>query len=257
MVAASARGWGDPGSPGSATQKAYRRDNIVTARIAGVDWLVHRKFEPILRELLERHVVPVIGPLTMRADDWSYAPRCIRGTGPGTSRPCVMSNHAWGLAVDVNATQNVMGGADPDGQFPPDFGDRLHHLKIRWGGDFTSTKDPMHFEFVGTPEDAERIAAIIEREDDMALDDADVARVAKATAAELLDDLKRLAQWSAGKENVVFKASLLDGAEKPMKRSEVLDRFSAIEAQIAALQPGTGGTPAVEFEGDIVLRPKT
>lgn len=235
MSDASSRGWGDCGSPGSPTQQAYRRNNIVKTEIAGVAWYVHRQFEPILRHLLERYVVPTIGPLTMRADDWSYASRCIRNTGPGTSRPCVMSNHSWGLAVDVNATQNVQGGGDPDGQFPPDFGDRLSHLMIRWGGDFTSTKDPMHFEFVGTPDDADRIAATIEREGEEDMTPEEVRKIVKEAIRE---ELRPLAVWIAGKENSVYRATDLGVTRLPN----------------SAASPG-GSAP--NYTGTITLTPKT
>jgi hypothetical protein len=100
---------------------------------------------------------------------WGFACRPISGT-------TVPSNHSWGLAVDINAPVNPMASADwhrrnansGNSTFP--FGLRIvtniPEQVVRlwegsgwiWGGRY-SRPDPMHFEFVGTPDDARRQTA--------------------------------------------------------------------------------------------------
>lgn len=77
-------------------------------------------------------------------DDWGYAERPIRG---GTE----LSNHASGTAIDINATHWIL-GSDPAVYLSAaeiaKLRDHLHLYKgcIRWGGDYTGRRDPMHFE---------------------------------------------------------------------------------------------------------------
>lgn len=77
-------------------------------------------------------------------DDWSYADRPVRG-GSSTS------NHASGTAVDANATQHPL-GTSPYANFSNKQISNIHGLLhrarrvIRWGGDYSGRKDPMHFE---------------------------------------------------------------------------------------------------------------
>jgi D-alanyl-D-alanine carboxypeptidase len=68
-----------------------------------------------------------------------YAPRRIR---PGGS----LSLHAWGLAVDLNASANPFGGRSH--QDPRLVTIMLEH-GFTWGGDWPTVRDPMHFEYRG------------------------------------------------------------------------------------------------------------
>jgi hypothetical protein len=53
------------------------------------------------------------------------------------------SLHSWGLAVDVNAAENPLGGSSKlSSQFVQCFKDQ----GLDWGGDWTGRKDPMHFQ---------------------------------------------------------------------------------------------------------------
>lgn len=76
-------------------------------------------------------------------DDWGYAYRPIRGYATG------LSNHSSGTAVDLNATDHPIGVRD---SFDDDEVDQIHRFLtryagcIRWGGDYRSRKDEMHFE---------------------------------------------------------------------------------------------------------------
>src|SRR5690606_27057234 len=75
-------------------------------------------------------------------DDWGYAERPIRGSS-------VISNHASGTAIDLNATKHPLGAS---GTFTSTQVTRIREIlavtrnHVRWGGDYTGRKDEMHFE---------------------------------------------------------------------------------------------------------------
>jgi hypothetical protein len=77
-------------------------------------------------------------------DDWGYAPRPIRGSS-------VISNHASGTAIDLNATRWAL-GSEPSVNLNAEQIATVHRIVgatggvVRWGGDYTGRKDPMHFE---------------------------------------------------------------------------------------------------------------
>jgi hypothetical protein len=74
-------------------------------------------------------------------DDWGYAFRMVRGS---TDR---LSCHSSGTAIDLNATRHPLGKA---GTFPAEKIPMLRALAkkygLKWGGDFKSRPDDMHFE---------------------------------------------------------------------------------------------------------------
>jgi hypothetical protein len=75
-------------------------------------------------------------------DDWGYNRRQIAGSS-------LWSNHASATALDLNAVQHPQGkrGTFTDGQ-EREFRKRLDFMDnvIRWGGDFNTTPDEMHWE---------------------------------------------------------------------------------------------------------------
>jgi hypothetical protein len=78
-------------------------------------------------------------------DDWGWGLRKIGGTD-------VWSNHASATAIDLNALRHPQGsqGTFTDAQasrIRDTLDTRLHGL-VRWGGDYRTTKDEMHFEFL-------------------------------------------------------------------------------------------------------------
>jgi hypothetical protein len=122
---------------------AFLRRWIVTRRVPVLGSVTcHRKMVPALRaalhELERRGLARAVDP-----GDYAgcYAPRRIR---PGGS----LSLHAWGLAVDLNASANPFGARSRQDR-------RLVSIMemhgFTWGGDFPTTPDPMHFEFRGRP----------------------------------------------------------------------------------------------------------
>lgn len=61
----------------------------------------------------------------------------------------VYSLHSWGLAIDINWDANPNGSSNHD--IPDVARDIAHRWGLVWGLDFHGTKDPMHFEYEGTP----------------------------------------------------------------------------------------------------------
>lgn len=146
-MSAESRGWG-PGWPNC------QRSNIVTIkRSDGLRLPVHRGIAELVAYLIdetERRGYDVVPGWT-----WGFACRAIRGS----QSP---SNHSWGLAVDINAPKNPMGSrliTDMPGWMPELW--KAH--MFRWGGEYRSRPDAMHYEFMGTPADARRITEDIRR----------------------------------------------------------------------------------------------
>ena len=77
---------------------------------------------------------------------WGYSCRAITGS----STP---SNHSWGLAVDINAPSNPYTSpliTDMPAWMP----DLWNEYGFRWGGDYSGSQDAMHYEFMGSVQDA-------------------------------------------------------------------------------------------------------
>jgi hypothetical protein len=119
----------------------FVRRNLATRRVPILGAVTcHRRMLPALRaamgELDRRGLGGLVDP-----GDYAgcYAPRRIRPGG-------ALSLHAWGLAVDLNASANPFGGRSSQDR-------RLVRTMLRhgfsWGGDFPTIRDPMHFEFRG------------------------------------------------------------------------------------------------------------
>jgi len=144
---ANLRGWGQ-GWP------VNRSGDMATVRAArsGTSFTVHKLIAPIIKYLIDeterRGYLLDHGPGD-QDDDWSYANRAIRGRNTA-------SNHSWGLAVDIDATQFGLGSKK---RLPQWIVDLWKAHGFDYGGDYRGRKDPMHFEFRGWPSDARRIAA--------------------------------------------------------------------------------------------------
>jgi peptidoglycan hydrolase-like protein with peptidoglycan-binding domain len=71
---------------------------------------------------------------------WGYSCRAISGSNSP-------SNHSWGLAVDINAPSNPYTSplvTDMPSWMP----DLWNEYGFRWGGDYSGSKDAMHYEFM-------------------------------------------------------------------------------------------------------------
>jgi len=90
-------------------------------------------------------------------DDWGYNFRIIRN-----STDNVLSNHASGTAVDLNANDHFLGKRET---FTMEQETTVRQIAAkygcRWGGDYKNRADEMHFEISLTPKQAkERITAL-------------------------------------------------------------------------------------------------
>lgn len=112
--------------PGTTRKFAVRKGDVSVVLIDVAAW-IHANIEPID---------------TGTFDDWGYAERVVRGS------QSVVSNHASGTAIDINALQHVMGVRGSWGANAAKIRARLKSYDgvIRWGEDYTGRPDGMHFE---------------------------------------------------------------------------------------------------------------
>ena len=145
MSLPSARGWG----PGWPTNRAADTMWIRTSR-SGTRFQVHKRIAVLTLHALEeaeaRGWLFDYGPKDID-DEWSFNNRPIGGTK-------TPSDHSWGLALDVEATDYPWGSKK---RLPQWLVDIFIAHGFEYGGDWSGKKDPMHFGFAGTPADADRI----------------------------------------------------------------------------------------------------
>jgi hypothetical protein len=144
MADAQSRGWG-PGWPNCQGSK------IVSLTVSGTKFPSGVRAE--ILELVSRLVQETKnrGYRFGNANDpsygcWGYNCRPIGGTNSP-------SNHSWGLAVDINAPSNPNKEPPIVTDMPPWMPDLWTQYGFRWGGTY-SRPDSMHYEFMGTPQDA-------------------------------------------------------------------------------------------------------
>jgi D-alanyl-D-alanine carboxypeptidase-like protein len=119
----------------------FLRRHIVTRRVPLLGAVTcHRRMIPALRSALAELQRRGLGHLVDAAEyAGCYAPRRIQPSG-------TLSLHAWGLAVDLNAASNPVGGESSQ---DPRLVRAMERHGFYWGGDFPTVRDPMHFEFRG------------------------------------------------------------------------------------------------------------
>jgi hypothetical protein len=170
---ASDRGWGSPAS---------QKDNILKiswtqARGTGLSIPVNERIAALVPALIAR-LGDARGRDYSQYGTWGYAYRYIAGT-------TIWSNHAWGLAIDLEAPQNPQGSSGYGTQ-PQNAGAIAAGLGFRWGGStrvgggYVSNPDPMHYEFMGTPELAAHYTDQLKQEVHMPLTDADISKILNA-----------------------------------------------------------------------------
>lgn len=85
-------------------------------------------------------------------DDWGYAYRMVRGD------QTKLSCHSSGTAIDLNATKHPLGKS---GTFAVEKVPMIRALSkkygLKWGGDFRSRKDEMHWEVEVSPTKAKAL----------------------------------------------------------------------------------------------------
>lgn len=144
MLSADKRGWGK----GWPTDRSADQRKVTGA---GITLTVHKRIAGLVGWLLNE--TERVGYDLHAGECWGYASRPIRGS----RKP---SNHSWGLAVDLNAPANPMGDRLVT-DIPAAVVDLWETHGFAWGGDYQGRKDAMHFEFSGTPSDADRISATV------------------------------------------------------------------------------------------------
>lgn len=116
---------------------------------------VHTVLQYVAQQLHNR-VEPVYAPGFHAADDWGYSYRINRNANN-------LSCHASGTAIDYNATRH------PNGKSGTFTAAQVREIRkilaevgvVHWGGDFTGTKDEMHWEIAGTAAQVAAAAAKI------------------------------------------------------------------------------------------------
>ena len=170
----SSRGWG-PGWPTSRLA-----DQVPLEYITGrIHKDIHDLIFMLCRETENRGY-------NIRKDwSWGYASRPI-GNG---NRP---SFHSWGLAIDINAPTNPMRRpltTDMPGWMP----EMWKSFGFRWGGDYRTTPDAMHYEFMGTPADAVKYTREAEQKFQSSVSTPVVDRPANKNNAErMVESMERL-----------------------------------------------------------------
>jgi hypothetical protein len=136
---------------------------ITLVRRDGLRIPLHKEVAPLVAILID--LTEAGHRYDVRPDwTWGYANRPISGTS-------IPSNHSWGTAIDINAPKNPYASADwhrrnakgtkPFGlQLSCDMPESMVRMweghGFGWGGRYTRKPDPMHFEFMGTVEQARR-----------------------------------------------------------------------------------------------------
>lgn len=150
-MTAEARGWGPAGCT---------RDQLTRVRVPGM--VDSRPYFPL-------NVRVEVAPLFEELCRWLVAERARHGRPPLTcsggynkrlvrGSTTTWSEHSWGLAGDFCVATNPMQRTLRT-DMPPGTSAKAKSLGMRWGGDYRGRKDPMHFEFMGTPADAARLVA--------------------------------------------------------------------------------------------------
>jgi D-alanyl-D-alanine carboxypeptidase len=120
---------------------AFVRRHIVTRRVPILGSVTcHRAMIGPLRAALGELARRGLARLVNRGDyAGCYAPRRIQPRGQ-------LSLHAWGVAIDLNASANpFMGRSHQD----PRLVRTMERHGFTWGGDWPTRPDPMHFELRG------------------------------------------------------------------------------------------------------------
>ncbi len=158
------RGWGVMRHDGTRHLFVPQLDAMTT--VPGITGQIHQLVAPSVDHLL-RWLEARRGRPLDKTGCWGLAVRPIRGREAAAYAGDVdaWSNHAAGVAFDVEAPRNPL-GAPGRGDFPPGWRDECHRLGFAWGaaapaGDYLGRPDRMHIEFVGTPAQAREYLALL------------------------------------------------------------------------------------------------
>ena len=151
-ISPKAKGWG-----GGYPQDRSHDMAKVRADRSGTAVNVHKRIAQLVDLLLDE--TERRGYRLVQAQCGGYNNRPIKGT----SKP---SNHSWGLAIDLNwqrNPENFHGVVKTD--LPPWLPKLWGRYGFAWGGNYRGQhKDPMHLEFMGSPDDADDMTAAARRD---------------------------------------------------------------------------------------------
>lgn len=220
---AATKGWGGgwPLCQGAA-------GNIVSVYAAksGARFNVHRKISVLVDVLIDR--MEARGYLCKPAQCGAFNCRPISGTRTS-------SNHAWGLALDINWTDNPFTSTGRR-LIPNWVADEIFNpYGFAWGGDYSGQrKDFMHFEFLGSPAQADELTRRLQGESEG--DDDGWRTLQLATPAMTGDDVRGvqrvLRAWYS------LPAGFVDGEYGP-----------ATVAQVKRAQAGVPPHPKLVADG--------
>jgi hypothetical protein len=147
-ISPKGKGWGD-GFPTDRTPDMRK----VSSGKNHVPVHVHRRVARLISVLFEE--TEKRGYILKAGQCGGYANRGIKHAGHVD--PHHPSNHSWGLAVDLNSLDNPQSSDGKVlGHLPTFVPDLWGHFGFAWGGHYHNKfKDPMHFEFMGDPHDAD------------------------------------------------------------------------------------------------------
>lgn len=146
-----------------------------------------------IAERFHREVEPLVWP-----GNWGYAERPIRGSST------TLSNHASGTAIDLNAPRHPLGKR---GTFTRKQQASIRRIlddldgTVRWGGDYKSRADEMHFEINAS---TSRVAAVAKK----IRGGLTVTKPAPApTKKEWYDDMKQIREFRGQRQRIPARTS--------------------------------------------------
>jgi hypothetical protein len=221
--------------PGTTVRLRMRGGEVATV-LAYVARRFHREVEPLTLAVAE----------SPGYDDWGWAVRNVRGS------TTVISNHASGTAIDLNATRHPRGvqGTFTRKQIKAvrailaaTVDRRTGDPVVRWGEDFHSTVDGMHFEINATADAVERVATRLRGEKPPSRDALEVLmamseKERKALVTEIVDafltremQLGPAAVRELGKPTATVAQLLQAG---PAIAADVRQAVSELEARLSS-----------------------
>ena len=135
-AARSGNEWGNP------LQEGFAEKHLTNISVGGhsvqVNKVAAEAFQGFLNDLSKEYKIKDIGGYSLRRNK---------------SNPDALSQHAYGNAIDINPNENPYVGNPFMHKMKTDLPANISRLAakwgISWGGDWSSVKDPMHFEYTG------------------------------------------------------------------------------------------------------------